>query len=86
MNLTRKFCRVCGTSLFCAKDGWEVVREDRSVSNLLYNPEIEGKEGQFVDVAIGALDDADVRKYVEIVEHIFMEDAVFRRGDKTIPR
>ena len=85
-NLTRKFCRVCGTSLFCAEDGWEVVPEDKRVSNLLYNREINGKEGRVVDVAVGAIDDVDVKKYVEIVEHIFMDDALFRKEDRALPR
>jgi hypothetical protein len=85
-NITRTFCRVCGTSLFCAEDGWKVIPEDKSVSNQLYNREIKGKEGRVVDVAVGAIDDADVRKHVEIVEHIFMESALLRRQDSSLPK
>lgn len=85
-NATRKFCRVCGTSLFCAEDGWAIIPEDKSVSNLLYNREIMGKEGRTIDVAIGAIDDADVKKYVHIVEHTFMDDAVYPNEPKSLPR
>ena len=52
----------------------------------MYNREIKGKEGRVVDVAVGAIDDADVKKYVEIVEHIFMDDALFRKEDRALPR
>lgn len=85
-TVTRKFCRTCGTSLFCAEDGWAIVPEDKSVGNLWYNRRIKGKEGRLIDIAIGAIDDGDVKRHVEIVEHTFLDDAVYPEEPKSLPR
>lgn len=75
-SVTRKFCRVCGTSLFTAEDGWNIVPENTEVSNLLYNREIYGKEGKSVDVSVAAMDVVAARRSVEVVEHIYLEDTI----------
>lgn len=42
----------------------------------MYNREWKGKEGKTVDVSVGAMDDVDAKKWVEVVEHIYLEDTV----------
>ena len=75
--MTRKFCRVCGTSLFIAEDGWEVVPEDRSVSNIKYNREIQGKQGKIVRVAVATIDVEDFTEWVADFRstHYFLDDS-----------
>jgi hypothetical protein len=76
-SVTRKFCRVCGTSLFSPEDNWEIVPEDTSVSiTNMYNRELKGHEGKMVDVSVAAMDDEDAKKWVEIEEHIFLDDTI----------
>ena len=75
-NVTRKFCRVCGTSLFSPEDGWAIEAEDKDDMASMYNREWKGKEGKTVDVSVGAMDAVDAKKWVEIVEHIYLEDTV----------
>ena len=76
-TMTRKFCRVCGTSLFIAEDGWEVVPEDRSVSNIKYNREIQGKQGKIVRVAVATIDVEDFTEWVADFRstHYFLDDS-----------
>ena len=73
---TRKFCRVCGTSLISPEDGWEQEVEDKEDLAGLYNREWRGKDGKTVDVSVGAMDAVDAKKWVEVVEHIYLEDTV----------
>jgi len=69
-EVTRKFCRVCGTSLFSPEDGWEVVPENQEVSMTnMYHREYRGKAGKTVDVSLGAMDAGEAKKWVEVVEH-----------------
>src|SRR5277367_1058190 len=75
-HVTRKFCRVCGTSLFSPEDGWEKEGEDKEDMGSMYNREWRGKEGKMVDVSVGAMDGVDAKKWVEVVEHIYLEDMV----------
>jgi hypothetical protein len=76
-EVTRKFCRVCGTSLFSPDDGWEVVPENLEVSMTnMYHREYRGIPGRTVDVSVGAMDSEDAKKWVEVVEHIFLDDTV----------
>ena len=71
---TRKFCRVCGTSLFSPEDGLEVDLEDKDDLASMYNREWKGKKGKTIDVSVGAMDAADAFKWIEVVEHIYLED------------
>ena len=71
-NVTRKFCRVCGTSLFFAEDGWEIIPEDKTVRMTnMYHREFRGKSGKKVDVSVWSMDVAEVKKWVEIGEDKF---------------
>ena len=76
-HVTRKFCRVCGTSLFSSEDGWEVDVEDKEVSiTNMYNRELHGKKGKTVDISVAAMEVKDAKEWVEIVEHVFLDDTV----------
>jgi hypothetical protein len=75
-HVTRKFCRVCGTSLFSPEDGWEVDIEDKEVSITMYNGELHGKKGKTVKVSVAAMGVKDAKEWVEIVEHMFLDDTV----------
>jgi hypothetical protein len=88
-QVTRKFCRVCGTSLFSPEDGWNIIPENTEVSNLLYNREIHGKVGKTVDVSVAAMDIIAAKRFVEVVEHIFLEDTIDGgqwASEKSLPR
>jgi hypothetical protein len=52
------------------------VPENTEVSNLLYNREIYGKEGKSVDVSVAAMDVVAAKRFVEVVEHIYLEDTI----------
>jgi hypothetical protein len=63
--------------LFSPEDGWEVDVEDKEVSiTNMYNREIRGRKGKTVDVAVAAIDGEDAKQWVEIVEHIFLDDLI----------
>ena len=50
--------------------------EDKEDLAGMYNREWRGKEGKTVDVSVGAMDAVDAKKWVEVVEHIYLEDTV----------
>jgi hypothetical protein len=79
-HVTRKFCRVCGTSLFSPEDGSEVDVEDKEVSiTNMYNQELRGKKGKTVDVSVAAIGVKAAKEWVEITEHMFL-DATMDEG------
>jgi hypothetical protein len=87
----RKFCRVCGTSLFITEEGWDVVPEDLTKVDIesMYNREFNGKDGWAVDVSVGAMDVFKAKDLVEIVEHIYLDDTIDGRHaflEPEIPR
>jgi hypothetical protein len=74
---TRKFCRVCGTSLFSPDDGWELEPENKEVNPTnMYNREWKGNPGKTIDISVGAMEHLEAKKWVEVVEHIYMEDTL----------
>jgi hypothetical protein len=76
-HVTRKFCRVFGTSLFSPEDGWEVDVEHKEVRiTNMYNRELHGKKGKTVKVSVAAMEVKDAKEWVEIVEHMFLDDTV----------
>lgn len=76
-NVTWKFCRVCGTSLFSPEDGWEADVDDKEVSvTNMYNRELHGRGGKTVDVSVAAINNKDAKRWIEVVEHIFLDDAL----------
>lgn len=76
-NATRQFCRVCGTSLFSSEDIWRVEPENKEVSvSNMYNRETQGKQRTTVDVSVAAMDTHEVKEWVQILEHAFVEDAM----------
>jgi hypothetical protein len=63
--------------LFSPEDGWEVVPEDQEVSMTnMYHREYRGKAGKTVDVSLGAMDSGEAKKWVEVVDHVFLDDTV----------
>ena len=64
--------------MFSTEDGWEIEAEDKDDLASMYNREWKGKEGKTVDVSVAAMDAADAKKWVEVVEHIYLEDTVDR--------
>jgi len=86
----RKFCRVCGTSLFVMDLGWEVVPEDTEVQvDNMYNRMFQGKVGMTVDVSVGAMDIVRARNLVEVVEHTYLDDTIDGRHafpESTLPK
>jgi hypothetical protein len=75
--------------LFSPEDGWNVIPENTEVSNLLYNREIHGKFGKTVDVSVAAMDIIAAKRFVEVVEHIFLDDTIDGgqwAAEKSLPR
>jgi len=42
----------------------------------MYHREYQGKAGMTVDVSVAAMDPAAVKKWVEVKEHIFLDDTI----------
>jgi len=63
--------------LFSPEDGWEADVGDKEVSvTNMYNREFHGKCGKTVDVSVATMNNKDAKRWVEVVEHIFLDDAL----------
>jgi hypothetical protein len=76
-TVTRQFCRVCGTSLFSPEDGWAIDHENKDVSMTnMYNRQWHGKPGKTVDVSVGTMDNKAAKRWIEVVQHIYLDDTL----------
>jgi len=86
----RKFCRVCGTSLFITPMGWDSPPASTEMTpENMFNREFEGNPGLTIDVSVGAMDVAHATEWVEITQHVFLNDSMDAKhafSEPTLPK
>ena len=66
--------------MFSPEDGWEERAEDTEVRLAnMYNREFRGRKGRTMDIAVAAMDTRNVRRWIEVSEHIFLDEVVDER-------